>query len=212
MATSRHIELELLPVHLWEEAYLTLCCTMVQRVRTAAGVLPGNFLKVQSQDLSSFLYASKRCSSTGSHGIFILVLEPCFFLLEYALSSLLRSGSLLHKLLSSSLLDGSLSSDGRAPALTALLYWSVVKGASSKTRLASTVGDKIVLLESRDEVCRLKPVKEERMLLYRLNGEVVNLPHMANVLNELGKLAERDSFPVATVPDHCRERAAACRV
>lgn len=78
-AYAKGQELELPPVHLWEEAHLTLRCTMVQRVRTAAGVLPGNLPKIQSQDLSSFLYASKRCSSTGSHGIFILVLEPCFF-------------------------------------------------------------------------------------------------------------------------------------
>jgi hypothetical protein len=132
---------------------------MVQRVRTAAAVLPGNFLKIQSQDLSSFLYASKRCSSTGSHGIFILVLEPCFFLLEHASSSLLRSGSLLLKRLSSSLLDGSLPSDSRALASTALLCWSVVEGALSKTRFASTVDDKIVPLKSGDEVCRLRPVK-----------------------------------------------------
>jgi hypothetical protein len=36
LKTSRHIEFKLLSVYLWEEAYLTLCCTMVQRVRTAA--------------------------------------------------------------------------------------------------------------------------------------------------------------------------------
>ena len=38
---------------------MTLRCTMVQRVRTAARVLPGNFLKIQSQDLSSFLYTQQ---------------------------------------------------------------------------------------------------------------------------------------------------------
>jgi hypothetical protein len=43
---------------------------------------------------------------------------------------------------------------------------------------------------------------EERMLLYRPDGEVVNLPHMADACNELGNLAERDSSPVTTVPDH----------
>jgi hypothetical protein len=58
-----------------------------------------------------------------------------------------------------SLLDGWLPSNGRAPTSTALLWWSVVEGASSKPRLASTVGDKIMPLESRDKVCRLKPVK-----------------------------------------------------
>ena len=46
---------------------------MFQRVRTAGRVLPGNLRKIQLQDLPSFLYASKRCSSMGSHGIFILV-------------------------------------------------------------------------------------------------------------------------------------------
>ena len=50
--------------------------------------------------------------------------------------------------------------------------------------------------------------QEERMLLYRLDGEVVNLPHMADALNELGKLAERDSSSVTTVPDDCCEGAA----
>jgi len=53
-----------------------------------------------------------------------------------------------------------------------------------------------------------KASQEERMLLYRLDGEVVNLPYMANALNELGKLAERDSSPVATISDHCCEGAA----
>ena len=54
--------------------------------------------------------------------------------------------------------------------------------------------------------------QEERMLLYRLDGEVVNPPHMANALDELGKLAERDSSPVATISDHRCEGAGACRV
>jgi hypothetical protein len=54
--------------------------------------------------------------------------------------------------------------------------------------------------------------QEERMLLYRLDGEVVNLPHMADALDESGKLAERDSSPVTTVPDHCCEGAAVCGV
>jgi hypothetical protein len=148
------------PIYLCEKAYSPLACTMFKRVRTAGWLLLGNCRKIHFHNLPSFLYASKRCSSTGSHGIFILMLEPCFFLLEHTSSSLLRSGSLSLKPLSSSLLDGSLSSDSRAPAPTALLCWSVVEGALSKTQFASTVGDKIVPLESGDEVCRLKPVKK----------------------------------------------------
>jgi hypothetical protein len=78
------------------ELILTLRCTMVQRVRTAAGVLPGNFLKIQSQGLPSVLYTSKRCSSIGSLGGYLLLHErPCFSAsLEYPSSSLLRSGLL----------------------------------------------------------------------------------------------------------------------
>jgi hypothetical protein len=48
---------------------------MFQRVHTAGGVLFENCWKTQLQGLSSFLYASKRCSSMGSHGIFFLVLK-----------------------------------------------------------------------------------------------------------------------------------------
>jgi len=44
---------------------------------------------------------------------------------------------------------------------------------------------------------------EERMLLYRLDGEVVNLPHMADACNESDNLAERDSSLGTAVPDHC---------
>jgi hypothetical protein len=50
--------------------------------------------------------------------------------------------------------------------------------------------------------------QEERIVLYQLDGEVVNLPHMANTLDKLGKLTERDSLPVTTVQDHCCEGAA----
>ena len=74
--TSRHIELELPPVHLREEAYSPLRFTMLKRWRTACSVLPRNLRKIHFQGLPSFLHAS---SSTGSHGIFILMLEPCFF-------------------------------------------------------------------------------------------------------------------------------------
>jgi hypothetical protein len=35
---------------------------------------------------------------------------------------------------------------------------------------------------------------EERMLFYRLDGEVVNLPHMADARDKSAKLAERDSL------------------
>jgi len=44
--------------------------------------------------------------------------------------------------------------------------------------------------------------QEERILLYRLNSKVVNSPYIANALNKLGKLAKRDSSPVATIADH----------
>jgi len=53
-----------------------------------------------------------------------------------------------------------------------------------------------------------KASQEERMVLYQLDGEVVNLPHMADALDKLGKLAKRDSSPVTTIPDHCCEGAA----
>jgi hypothetical protein len=43
---------------------------------------------------------------------------------------------------------------------------------------------------------------EERMLLDRLDREIVNLPHMAGAFDESGKLAERDSSPVTTVSNH----------
>jgi hypothetical protein len=57
-----------------------------------------------------------------------------------------------------------------------------------------------------------KASQEERMLLYRLNSKVVNPPYMANALDELGKLAKRDSSPVATISDHRYKGAASCRV
>src|ERR1700684_63166 len=82
-------------------------------------LLPGNLQKIHCQDLPSF-HASKRCSSRASHGIFIFEPErPNSPSLEHPSSSLLRSGLLSLKPLSSSLLDGSLPRDARAPALTA---------------------------------------------------------------------------------------------
>jgi hypothetical protein len=80
---------------------------MFQRVRIAGRVLPGNLPKIQSQDLPSFLYASKRCSSKSDHGIFILVLERlCFSAsLDHPSSSLLDSKSLSLRPPSSLLID-----------------------------------------------------------------------------------------------------------
>jgi hypothetical protein len=43
---------------MWEEAYLTLRCTMVQRVHTGALVLLGNLPKIHSRDLFSCMTAS----------------------------------------------------------------------------------------------------------------------------------------------------------
>jgi hypothetical protein len=60
LGTSRHTEIELLPIHLWEQV-------IVQHVHTPAGVLPGNLPKIQSQDMPSFLYASNRCLSRSDH-------------------------------------------------------------------------------------------------------------------------------------------------
>src|ERR1700743_1739113 len=89
------IELELLPVHLQEESYSPRGRTIFQRVRIAGRVLPGNLSKIHSQDLPSFLYASKRCSSRSDHRLCLLVLEcPCSASLKHPSSSLLDSGSL----------------------------------------------------------------------------------------------------------------------
>jgi len=63
-----HREIELLPVHLREEAFLRLFLTTLGHWRNAGRVLlPLNLQKIHFQDLPSFLYASKRCSSTGSY-------------------------------------------------------------------------------------------------------------------------------------------------
>ena len=53
---------------------------------------------------------------------------------------------------------------------------------------------------------------KERMLFYRLDGEVIDLSHMADSLNELGKLAKRDSSTVTTVSDHRCKGVAVCGV
>jgi hypothetical protein len=134
---------------------------MFQRVRTAGRVLPGNLRKIHSQDLPSFLYASKRCSSRYGHRLCLLVLErPCSPSLEHPSSSLLDSESLSLKPLSSSLLECSLLRDARAPASTALPSWGRVRVASTWSRLAPAVVDKVVPPNvGRDDACRLKPVK-----------------------------------------------------
>ena len=54
--------------------------------------------------------------------------------------------------------------------------------------------------------------QEVRMLLNRLDGEVVNLPHVARVRDESSQLGERDSSPVTTVPDRRREGGVVCGV
>jgi len=53
-----------------------------------------------------------------------------------------------------------------------------------------------------------KTSQEERVLLLRFDREIVNFPNVANALDELGKLAERNTLPVTTLPDHCRKGAA----
>jgi hypothetical protein len=69
--------------------YSSLGRIMFQRVRTAAEVLPRNFLKIHSQHLPSFLYTSKRCSSRSDHRLCLLVLKrPCSPSLEHPSSSL----------------------------------------------------------------------------------------------------------------------------
>lgn len=134
---------------------------MFQRVRIAGRVLPGNLPKIQSQGLSSFLYASKRCSSSFDHGLCLLALErPSSSSLEHPESPLLDSESLFLKPPSSSLIDGLLLHDARAPASTALPSWGRVRVASMWPRPASVVVDKVVPPNvGRDKVCRLKPVK-----------------------------------------------------
>jgi hypothetical protein len=53
-----------------------------------------------------------------------------------------------------------------------------------------------------------KASHEERMLLDRLDREVINLPNMASAFDESGNLTKRDSSPITTVPDHCCKGAA----
>jgi hypothetical protein len=186
---------------------------MVQRVRTAAGVLPGNFLKIHFQGLPSF-HASKRYSSRTPHGIFILVPErPSPPSLEHPSSSLLRSGSLSLKPPSSSPLDGSLPRDARALVLTALPSLGRVRVASMWSRSASAVVDRVVLPnEGRDDTCRLKPLKRYKCCSIGMIVKVVNRPHVARVRDESSQLGQRDSSPVTTVPDSRRKGGVVCGV
>jgi hypothetical protein len=50
------------------------------------------------------------------------------------------------------------------------------------------------------------------MLLYQLDSEFVNPPYIANALDQLGKLAKRDSSLVATILDHRYKGVASYRV
>lgn len=54
----------------------------------------------------------------------------------------------------------------------------------------------------------VKASQEERMLLYRLDNEVINLPHIADACSESDNLAERDSPLGTAVRDHCSEGTA----
>ena len=134
---------------------------MFQRVQIVGRVLPGNLPKIQSQDLPSFLYASKCCSSRSDHQLCLLVLEcPYLALFKHPSLSLLDSGLLLLKPPSSSLLDSSLLHDARALASMALPFWGQVHVASTWLRPAPTAVDRVAPPnEGWDEVCQLKPVK-----------------------------------------------------
>jgi hypothetical protein len=134
---------------------------MFQRIRIAGRVLPGNLWKIHSQDLPSFLYTSKRCSSRSNYRLCLLVLErPYSPLLEHPLTSLLDSESLLLKLLSLLLLDCLLLCDARAPVLTALSSWGRVYIVLTWLWHAPVVVNKVVLLNvGCNDICRLKPVK-----------------------------------------------------
>jgi len=116
-----HREIELLLIHLREEAFLPLFLIMLGRWRKAGKVLlPLNLQKIYFQDLPSFLYASKRYSSIRSYWLFTPVLKPYSSSLKHPLSSLLRLRSLLLKLLLLSLLDSLLLCDAKALAYVAL--------------------------------------------------------------------------------------------
>ncbi len=54
--------------------------------------------------------------------------------------------------------------------------------------------------------------QEVRMLLNRLDSEVVNLPYVTGARDESSQLGERDSSPITTVPDRRREGVVVCGV
>jgi hypothetical protein len=54
--------------------------------------------------------------------------------------------------------------------------------------------------------------QDVRMLLDRLDCEVVDLPHVAGARDKSDNLGERDSSPVTTVPDDRCEGVAVCGV
>jgi len=135
---------------------------MFQRVRIAGRVLLGNLPKIHSQDLPSFLYTSKRCSSRSDHRL-------CLVVLEHFCSSSLKQPSSLLKPLSSSLLADSLPCCVTVLASTALPCWSMVERVSSRIGLASAAVDTVVPLdERRDEACQLKPVTKNECCLIGL--------------------------------------------
>lgn len=127
-----------------QEVYLTLGCIMFQCVCTAGRVLPGNLPKIHSQDLPSFLYASKHCSSRSDHRLCLLVVQRiCSASLKHSSLSLLDSGSLSLKPSLSSLFENSLLRDARAPASTALPSWDQVRVALTWLWPASAAVDRV---------------------------------------------------------------------
>jgi len=161
---------------------------MFPRVRIVGRVLPGNLPMIHSQDLSSFLYAGKRCWSMASHGAFFLVLERFC-------SSALEQPSSSRKPLSSSLLAGPLPCCVTVLLSTALPCWSIVEGTSSRIGSASAAIDRIVPLdESRDEVCRSKPAKRNECCCNHLPWFVA-LKVPAKVINPLHWILRRLSTP-----------------
>jgi hypothetical protein len=92
-----------------------------------------------SSRFTSFLYANKRCSSSGNHALYFLMLKfPCSSSVDDpSLSLLLRSGSLLLKISLSSLHNNSPFHRVIALASTALPCWSWIPVVSLCMQLAS---------------------------------------------------------------------------
>jgi hypothetical protein len=96
-------------------------------MRTTGGVLPGNLLKIHSQDLSFFLYTSKYCFSRSNYRLCLFVLErPCLFLLKHPVLSLLDLGLLSLKLLLLSLINNLFFRGARALVVIVVLFWGRV--------------------------------------------------------------------------------------